>query len=293
MALRLYPGAEILACDLVDNGLRTGTLHSSRLRHCALDIRDPQACGSLLGTTQPTHIMHAAAITAGPPGDMADVNVSGSENVMVAAAHCSSLRRFVFLSSSAVYGSPTGTTACDEAHPLDLSGLYAQTKYAVEQRLVQWGLRQNISTVAARLGPCYGPGEVPGAFRPGISLVGQLVEAMRGNTSVAVSGEDYCRDWTHLDDIARAVLALVFAPRLSHSLYNVSGGVSMSAVEVIQFFIRHGLCTSGLKDTEMKLRLRAEDGRKALVIDRLCADTDFLPVLDWRQRLTDLLDPAR
>ena len=234
---------------------------------------------------RPTHLIHAAAITSGVcREEFAAVNVSGVENVVDAALEAGALKRCALLSSSGVYGEPQDEMACDEEHPLDLRGWYAATKRAAELELQKRALRSGTSLIAARLGPCYGAGEQRGEFRPGVSLPGRLREALHRGQRLRIAGEDYARDWTHMDDVCAAVCSLLCAPVLRHFCYNVSSGEAVTARQVIALFVQRGLEVEWVKDpASADLVLRKEDGRKPMVIKRLCADTGFMTTVTMRQ----------
>jgi nucleoside-diphosphate-sugar epimerase len=277
--------SQIIACDLPD---RSAPLElECRLQHRELDVLDAEACARLLQTTRPTHIIHAAAMTVGEERRLFGVNVHGTRNLLVAASAQTSVERFLLLSSSAVYDSSSGAAPCDEHHPLDLRTAYAQTKRSAEELLS--AVPKHLSTVAARIGPCFGPGEAPGPCRPNVSIVARLLSAVHSGIPIRVSGEDYARDWTHLDDIHSALSSLLFALKLRHRIYNVSAGERIFASELLRCFQNHGLAVKWTDDADADLQLHLRDARKALVIDRLREATGFIPATTWQQRIATLI----
>jgi nucleoside-diphosphate-sugar epimerase len=241
-----------------------------------VDIRDRAACFDCFHQVQPTHLIHAAAVTlADNPETVRAVDFNGALNVLEAAAP---LERAVFLSSSAVYGEPDGLP-CDEDHPLHPVGAYAIAKRDAEA----------LPMIVARIGPIYGPFEHPSASRPRTSLIHQLLTALEEGKTLRIAGTDLHRDWTHAADISAALAALLFAPKLNHRVYNVSAGQSISAREIIALFVERGLNVCWSSD-DADIVLDERDSRSPLVIDRLRQDTGFRPRFDIRSGMQALYD---
>jgi UDP-glucose 4-epimerase/UDP-glucuronate 4-epimerase len=239
-----------------------------------LDIRDRAGCFELLLRVQPTHLVHAAAVTSGD--NVRAVNFDGAVNVWDAALAAGTLQRAVFVSSSAVYGAPD-ELPCDEDHALNAVGEYACAKRDAEM----------LPMVVARVGPVYGPFECASKSRPRTSLIHQLVTALQENRTVSVGGTDMRRDWTHAADIAAALDGLLFVPKLNHRIYNVSAGESISARQMIALLVERGLKVYCHADSDIVLH--EGDSRGPLVIERLRQDIGFQPRFDIRSGIASLL----
>ncbi|MDE1156525.1 MAG: NAD(P)-dependent oxidoreductase [Acidobacteriaceae bacterium] len=280
--------ALVLACDTETS---FGTTCLAGVSHKLLDVRDREACMRVFREFAPTHVVHAAAVTVGEERLMLAVNLAGTENVMDAAMTVGSVERCLLLSSSGVYGSVQDHRPCDEEHPLDTRSTYAYTKRAAELCLPPREAKSGIAMVAARIGPCYGAQERVGTFRPRMSLPGTLRHALVHGETVRVYGGGHVRDWTHVEDIHRALIRLLVTPSLRHRMYNLSCGVAVSAREVVAAFTELGLRTQWVEaPSEATLVLRSEDSRKPMVIERLRSDTGFSPVYTLRQGIRTLLD---
>jgi len=288
-----HPGAAILGVDLhppCDE--EPGGAEFARL-----DIREPQACRDLLRRAQPTHLVHAAAVTLPESGAESDcltyaVNYQGAINLLEAAVASGSVERCVILSSSGVYDQQADGP-CDENHPLDPRGAYAQAKRQAELSTAALEAAGGFPIVAARVGPVYGRFERSRSTRPRVSLIQQLLSALAQDFEVRVNGigSDMHRDWTHAEDIAAALDGLLFAPELHHRIYNVSAGESVSARQIIALLIEHGMRVLWTDDAE--ITLDPSESRKPLVIARLVHDTGFHPRFDIRAGLADLIADLR
>ena len=129
------------------------------------DITDAGQVREAILDSQPDRIIHLAAYQtpdcqANPFGGF-DVNVTGSMNVFRAAAELgSSLQRFVFASSAAVYGARSIYPAdrVEASAPFQPPNLYGYWKVAGEGMAQAFHLETGVSTVSLRLATTYGPG---------------------------------------------------------------------------------------------------------------------------------------
>jgi len=103
-----------------------------------LDILDAGQCATSLKRLRPTYIFHLAAFSSVGQSFKNDrltyrINFDGTLNMLEAARSEKQLRRFVFVSSSDVYGafSPIGKTLT-ETQPFNPSSPYAISKAAAE-----------------------------------------------------------------------------------------------------------------------------------------------------------------
>ncbi len=170
------------------------------------DIRDASLLPQVLERVDV--VLHLAA-RAGvrpsieDPGLYSSVNVEGTTRLLEACRTCG-VRRFVFGSSSSVYGDTTEAPFPEDAPALDPVSPYAATKRAGEllcrvfQRL--YGLR----IAALRLFTVYGARQ-----RPDLAIH-QFTRLLTAGQPIQQFGDGSSeRDYTHVDDILRGVLAAV------------------------------------------------------------------------------------
>ncbi|MDX2024822.1 NAD(P)-dependent oxidoreductase [Microcella sp.] len=184
----------------------------------ALDVADADAVQTAVGEIRPRAIIHLAALVgaacAADPERAAAVNVRGTAHI-AAAAREHGAERIVFLSTAAVYGDqrPRPVTEDD---PVSLAGAYATTKLEAEQLLAESG----VASTSLRVFNIYGPG-----MRD--SLVNRLLSG--GDEPVALNGLDgFVRDYVHVDDVARAVLAAVESTVNGMRVLNIGSGIARS-----------------------------------------------------------------
>ncbi len=202
------------------------------------DITDSDSVDEAFARCRPSHVVHAAATTSGRSVSAARhiirVNLSGTINILEAAdAHAVS--RVLFISSAAVYGQTAEEVAIEEDFPLRGTGAYARTKIASEGLCELYRLDLNrIDAVIVRLGWTYGPMErpMPGS-RTTMSLVHQIVRMALSGEEVRLAHLGHVRDWASVDDVSRALGALLTRSELPRHIYNLSGGVGVSHRQVL------------------------------------------------------------
>jgi nucleoside-diphosphate-sugar epimerase len=182
-------------------------------------------------TTMPLEaVIHCAVITAGlrretdDPGSIVAVNIEGAVATLVAAAR-SGVKRFVYPSSGAVYGTAAATVDVmdeDALRPAPVN-LYALTKFAAETILPRVAETQGVAFTAARLGVVYGPWEYATGVRDTLSPMLQALEcARRGEETVLAPA--WRGDFIFSRDVADGLVRLADAPALSRVVYNLGSG---------------------------------------------------------------------
>src|SRR3954447_11550432 len=131
-------------------------------------------------------------------------------------------KRFVYASSSSVYGDALDLPTREDAIPRPLSP-YGVTKLAAEHLAVLYGEEQGLDTVALRYFSVYGPRQRPDmAFR-------RFCEAIVAGSPIEVYGDGtQSRDFTYVADIVAATRAAGELDVAPGSVFNVGGGDSVS-----------------------------------------------------------------
>ena len=124
-------------------------------------------------------VVHAAAFTPAQRGsmetersrDIVNINIEGTVNLLDLAAACN-LKRFLYVSSEAVYGDPpAGMALVHEDAPLRPRNLYAISKHTSEQLTRRYGDLHGFQTASVRLSYPYGPMERVTGHRSRMSLI--------------------------------------------------------------------------------------------------------------------------
>ena len=223
----LARGHETVAADLAAPPMEPA---GWACRWARLDMRDPAAVAALFEEVRPDAVVHGAAVTAGAererrdPAGIVAVNLNGTLNALAAAARTRP-RRFLYLSSSSVYGE----NGFDDM-PLDEGGthpvpevLYAISKYAGERASLRARSLHGLDVVCARLSSAFGPWERDTGARDTVSGPWQATAIARAGGEAVLEREGW-RDWVYGRDVASGVATLLEAERPAHAVYNVGPG---------------------------------------------------------------------
>lgn len=170
------------------------------------DIRDREAVMAALRTHQPSTVIHLAAMAGvrpsiADPSYYAAVNVDGTVNLLDAALE-HGVERFIFASSSSVYGNnPKMPFAEDDNvdHPISP---YAATKKAGELICHSYWHVHRMPVGCLRFFTVYGPRQ-----RPDLAI-GKFLRLVRDDQVIPLFGDgSTSRDYTFIDDIVGGIIA--------------------------------------------------------------------------------------
>lgn len=141
------------------------------------------------------------------------------------------VRRFIFASSSSVYGDLPGFPKKESAGLCPMSP-YAVSKMAAELYCFQAARHWNLETVVFRFFNVYGPRQDPDS--PYAAAVPIFLSQLRKGGSLTVFGDGkQTRDFTYVKDVAEGLLRAADCPAAAGKVINLAGGKSVSILEVI------------------------------------------------------------
>jgi nucleoside-diphosphate-sugar epimerase len=146
------------------------------------------------------------------------VNIVGSLNVLELARRFR-IRRFVFGSSLSIYGTCARDHVVSEADRAAPEDLYGAAKLYVEQMGTAEAASSDMEFVSLRIGRVVGPGahSTTSAWR---SQIFELLQA-NGAANLALPYVESERVLlVYVDDVARALVALLESQRLAPTIYN-------------------------------------------------------------------------
>jgi len=194
------------------------------------DTTDTQLLERLMREHRVEAVWHGAAITAGAErekreaGRILEVNTLATIRALEATARAG-VRRFIYPSSSAVYGSTAfeGEGPLGEDEPLRPLNLYGISKVAAEGAVLRLGPALGVEVCAGRINAVFGPWERDTGLRDTLSPHLQMAAMARdGREAVLARGAD--RDWIYAPDAAQAFVRMLEAPSLPALAMNVTQG---------------------------------------------------------------------
>ena len=226
---------EVSVVDDLSTG-RIGNLESyvglGKVRFFEGDIRDGELVKKLVSDVDA--VVHLAAAVSVPfsvenPALTNDVNVNGTLNLLNACANAH-VKRFVFISSCAVYGEPC-YLPINEEHPTQPLSPYAVSKLAAEAYRDVFGKVYGLPTVILRLFNVYGPRQREDDAYSGVitKFVNHLIH---GKPLVIYGDGEQTRDFVHVEDVVEAVLLALENEKAVGETFNVGSGKPTSINEL-------------------------------------------------------------
>lgn len=162
------------------------------------------------------------------PARYAVVNIEGTATLLDAAQRAGT-ELFVFASSSSVYGNATPLPASEDAPAVTPESPYAASKRAAEL-VVSSMLRKTpaMRCPLLRFFTVYGPWQ-----RPEMAITSFLRSALAGRPITIFGDGSMRRDFTHVDDIVRGILAATARAPAGVRAYNLGSGAPVTLEELV------------------------------------------------------------
>lgn len=227
-------GAHVTVLDNLSTGNLTNIAHvKDNITFIEGSITDMQTC--LETTRNKSHIFHLAAFISVPqsleePDICHTINVNGTFNLLE-AARIHNVKRFVFSSSSAVYG--PALEICDEQTPCNPTSPYGFSKLIGEYLCKQYAVNFGIETVCMRYFNVYGDRQNPNGQYA--AVVAKFKDNMKHNKPITIFGDGLqTRDFIPVEQVAHTNLMLGMLPgkSISGEIFNVATGRSVSVIEL-------------------------------------------------------------
>jgi nucleoside-diphosphate-sugar epimerase len=208
---------------------------SSDLRHLAHlpitvlpgDLTDPASLDRALNGVH--RVFHSAACST----DWAawktyfGANVTGTSNLLEAARRCSTLQRFVHVSTTDVYGYPA--VPCDESHPLVDAGLpYNQTKRLGELAVWEAHRTHGLPITVVRPATIYGP--------RGKDFTVEIATMLRQRLMLTIDHGRAQGGFCYVDNVAEAMIAASTSANTLGQVYNLSDGTGADWTRYLALF---------------------------------------------------------
>jgi UDP-N-acetylglucosamine/UDP-N-acetyl-alpha-D-glucosaminouronate 4-epimerase len=203
------------------------------------DLRDRAAVKRAMDGV--THILHQAALpsvqrSVEDPMATHEVNVTGTLNLLVEAREAGA-RRFVYASSSSVYGDSAHLPKEETMVPAPLSP-YAVSKLAGEYYCRVFHQLYGLETVSLRYFNIFGPRQDPHSQYA--AVVPNFIKAATSGEPPTIFGDGLqSRDFTYIDNAVEANLKACDAPASATGrAYNVACGTSATLLDLLRILER-------------------------------------------------------
>jgi UDP-glucose 4-epimerase len=246
-------GKSVVIYDSLYQGLESRiiylrTHHKVEIPFIKADIRDYNELESVIRTHKIDGIVHTAALKAvGESMEKSDeyfqVNLEATTE-LIAIAKRNNVKKFIFSSTAAVYGSPDSMDPCKEDGPKAPISPYGDSKYQAESAVTAFINTPGNHGTSLRFF------NVVGAAAPELldnsveNLVPIVLSKLNKGEAPTIFGTDYptpdgtcIRDYVDVRDIARAHLAAADATTKLPETMNIGTGRGASVREIIKLVL--------------------------------------------------------
>ncbi len=199
------------------------------------DIRDAAVCRE--ATKGADFVLHQAALGSVPrsvadPATTHEVNITGTLNMLIAARDAKA-KRFVFASSSSVYGNSEAREKV-ETLPTGPLSPYATSKLAAESYTTVFNAVYGLPTVSLRYFNVFGPRQDPDSQYA--AVIPLFVKHIIESTAPEVYGDgEQTRDFTYVANVVQANLKACDADLSACGrAYNIACGATASINQLFQ-----------------------------------------------------------
>lgn len=280
--------AEVIVVDNLATGSRanlTAALRDDRMRFVERDARDLDVLDDLLAGIDV--VFHLACLgvrhSLHDPRENHEVNATLTLELLESARRAG-IRRFVHVSSSEVYGSAQ-YAPMDEGHPTYPETVYGAAKLAGEAYARAAFRTHGMPVTVVRPFNAYGPrshfegdsGEV---------LPRTIVRVLAGEEPIVYGDGEQSRDFTHVTDTARGIIAVAESDDAVGRTINIGSGRDVTINELARVV----LDVAGRSDLGVRhLEPRPGDVRRLLAdSDQLVLLTGFTPSVRFEDGVRDL-----
>lgn len=201
------------------------------------DILDPQVVKAHVKSADV--IIHCAAQNSpaysiqNPLLD-ASINISGTLNLLDAARD-SRIKRFIYFSSSAVYGEPL-RLPIDEGHPKSPLSPYGVSKLSGEKYALVFSKVYGLPATVIRPFNIYSPREDPS--RPYSSIIAKFMERAGSNKPPVIHGDgSITRDYVSVHDVVDIVFLMIEKNASIGNVFNCGGGIGTRLDDLARMII--------------------------------------------------------
>jgi nucleoside-diphosphate-sugar epimerase len=186
------------------------------------DVRDAAQCQDAMeGIEVVIHLaaLHEVVRSVECPMETHEVNVTGTLNLLQ-AARGAGVRKFVFASSSAVYGDNPVVPRREDMITVPSRSPYAVTKQSGEYYCQLFSILYGLETVCLRFFNVYGPRQDEASIHA--AVIPKFISVLLAESAPTIHGTgQQSRDFTFIADCVSGILAACETSRLSGLVFNI------------------------------------------------------------------------
>ncbi|HDR68339.1 MAG TPA: SDR family oxidoreductase [Bacteroidaceae bacterium] len=197
------------------------------------DIRNLEACRSAVRGID--YVLHQAALPSVPlslqdPITTTDINIKGTLNMLIASRDAD-VKKFVFASSSSVYGDEPTLPKKEGREGKPLSP-YAASKLACEKYCQVFSSAFGLSTISLRYFNVFGSRQNPKSQYA--AVIPQFITAILNRQQPTIYGDgEQTRDFSYVSNIVEANILASHAKRYNGEVFNLACGEKTTVNELV------------------------------------------------------------
>jgi len=251
--IRKFDGIKVVKGDICDSEVVSKTLKDQEL------------------------VIHLAALPFIPdsyyhPEKFFKVNATGSVNIMWGSIQSETVKRFVHISSSEVYGTAK-YVPMNEEHPTLPHSTYAASKLAADRAVFTMHKEHDFPTVIVRPFNSYGPNITQPYIIPEIVL-----QLLAQNDHIKLGNVKSSRDFTYVTDTARGIILASVEERVVSETINLGSGEEIKIRDLTSLIAK--LLAKQVKIETDPTRFRPHDVERLL-----CDNAKARRVLGWKPEI--------
>jgi len=258
----------------------TGVLGDPRVRFVRGSIVDADVTEhTLRGTGAVVHFAAESHVDRSITGARAfyETNVVGTHQLLESARHAG-VARFVHVSTDEVYGS-IASGSWREDHVLEPNSPYSSSKAGSDLAALAYHRTFGLNVMVTRCSNNYGPRQFPEKVIP------LFVTNLMDGHKVPLYGDGLnVRDWLHVDDHCRGVLAVLEGGRAGE-IYNIGGGTELTNTDLTHRLLE--LCGADESMIEPVADRLGHDRRYSVDWTKINAELGYVPQVKFDDGLAD------
>jgi dTDP-glucose 4,6-dehydratase len=267
------------------NLVNVADVGSGRMRFVRGDICDRESAERLFKEEKPWAVVNFAAeshvdrsiLDATP---FLQTNIGGV-HALLEAARRSAIEKFLHISTDETYGDKEGLEPSNESAPLNPSSPYAASKAAADFLCFSYRRTYGLPVIVTRSSNNYGPYQFPE------KLIPLLIRNCLSGMELPVYGDGrQLRDWLHVEDNCRGILAVLEHGQVG-SIYNIGSGEERTNLDVVDAICNAVADQGGISFSKLKEQVRfvtdrpGHDRRYAIDTTKVRDETGWRPLIEF------------
>ena len=248
------------------------------------DIVNTLSMNAIFAKEKPDVVVHLAAfprlrVVKRNPQLGCDVILKGLINLLEASVK-HNVKRFVFVSSSMIYGDwehePNSESA--SANPVEPYGIM---KLAAEKLVINYNRLYDLEFCIVRPSAVYGPYDIVDR------VLSKFISLAKENKPMFINGNGLALDFTHVDDISNGIILCATHENASNETFNITRGVARTLEDASNLI---KLYTDSESNIIVKERDKLYGKRGALDITKAKELLGYNPTIDLEEGLKTYIE---